>query len=151
MLGGRANHPLSEAVKSRLLPQVCNTYTSKSSRSISANNRAMGLYSQLWRYGVSAGLNEETVGKYILDQGVLEPVMSCLYGGMSWGRVEEGRTRMNSHFEKTMASPKELVIYPQCYIRIKRHGNYCEFYPSKKHKTPIPTLYRTPVLIRGTA
>ena len=36
-----------------------------------------------------------------------------------------------------MASPKVLAIQAGFYIRIQRFGKHCEFYPSKRHKTPI--------------
>jgi hypothetical protein len=35
-----------------------------------------------------------------------------------------------------LASPKKLLIYPSCYIRIKNYCKYYEFYPTKRHRKP---------------
>jgi len=37
----------------------------------------------------------------------------------------------------SLASPKVPLIYPLCQLRIKRYGNYHEFYPTKRHKNPM--------------
>jgi len=39
-----------------------------------------------------------------------------------------------------LASPKKLLIYPSCYIRIKNYCKYYEFYPSKRHRKPTDML-----------
>jgi len=36
-----------------------------------------------------------------------------------------------------MASPKVLAIQTGFYIRLRRAEKHCEFYPFKRHKTPI--------------
>ena len=45
--------------------------------------------------------------------------------------------RREDRSKAEMASPKVLPIHSGSYIRLQRFGKYCEFYPSKRHKTPI--------------
>jgi len=40
----------------------------------------------------------------------------------------------------SLASPKKLLIYPACYIRIKKYCKYYEFYPTKRHRKPADIL-----------
>ncbi len=43
-------------------------------------------------------------------------------------------------FVLSVASPKKLLIYPYCYIRIKNYCKYYEFYPTKRHRKPTDIL-----------
>lgn len=73
-------------------------------------------------------------------QVLLDEIRISPKKGTPWERMLEIKGVHLPLTRVAVASPKILVLYPVCYIKLRSYCNHFEFYPSKRHRKPAFTL-----------
>jgi hypothetical protein len=82
----------------------------------------------------------------VINFPVATPLGVCIKG--SRARLAKSIRNKKGQLEKpidpliSMASPRVLPVYPSFYLRLRKHYNFIEFYPSKRHRKPMLLLIK---------